>query len=209
MRPERPLLLAFGLLVIFQLPAQAQDYPFSGNFVISGGSEAPAASDPALCAHTFFTQGKDGGFVSYHIDLELFRATGAPHFVVYTRGSCRYQPAPRIETCTTSFNSVPSDINKTFFDVLGAVEDDFVQTTAFDKPLEAVAFALTRQIGSGYPLAYFRCPFDPARLAAAVSDDVSTLDTEARNAATSPDAATLASIETARLMAALGLVADK
>ena len=201
------MLLAAGLSGLCLLPASAQDYPFSGHFTVSGGSDAPAASDPALCAYTFFSQQKDGRFVSYHIDLARFTATGTARFVAYNRGSCRYQPAPRIETCTTDFDTDPDGNHKTFFDVLGNVGSTFVQTTAFDKPLAAVTYAMTHQIGDGYPLAYFRCPFDPARIAAAISDDISTLDLDARNAITAPDAARLASEEAARLMAALGLKA--
>ena len=110
-----------------------------------------------------------------------------------------------IETKAGIASDAPGGTGGVYLDVLGAVGPDFVAITQFDTRKEALASALSGKVGSGIPLAFFRCPYDPVLLGGALSTEVSTLAMEARNALTTPDATLLAAPATAGLMASLGL----
>lgn len=186
-------------------PALAADYPFQGYFTVAGAGESPDGLDVNRCALNFFVQDRSGDFVAYHADLDHFKATGGLRYVIFQRGRCSYDAGTRIETCTPSFDTDQNMQGKTFIDVIEQITPTHVKTRAFDDLAQAEAFAASGKSEGDFPITYFSCPFDQAKIAGALTGTSSPLDVEARNRLTGPDATLLQDADVLRLVKAMGL----
>jgi hypothetical protein len=92
-----------------------------------------------------------------------------------------------------------------FIDVLDTVGDTYVRTVAFADDTQAMAYSSTGNRGEGFPVSYFRCSFDGARLEPALSPQASTLGRDVRDRLTGPDAELLQRKEVIDLARAMGL----
>jgi hypothetical protein len=201
----RVFALAFASAVSCAAPALAADYPFQGYFTVAGAGESPDGLDVNRCALNFFVQDRSGDFVAYHADLDHFKATGGLRYVIFQRGRCSYDAGTRIETCTLSFDTDQNMQGKTFIDVIEQITPTHVKTRAFDDMAQAEAFAASGKSEGDFPITYFSCPFDEAKIAGALTGTSSPLDVEARNRLTGPDATLLQDADVLRLVKAMGL----
>jgi hypothetical protein len=201
----RFLALAFVSAVSCAAPALAADYPFQGHFTVAGAGESPDGLDVNRCALNFFVQDRSGDFVAYHVDFDHFKATEELRYVIFQRGRCSYDAGTRIETCTLSFDTDLNMQGKTFIDVIEQITPTHVKTHAFDEMAQAEAFAASGKSEGDFPITYFRCPFDAAKIAGALTGTSSPLDVEARNRFTGPDATLLQDADVLRLVKATGL----
>ena len=104
---RRPGIAALALcLSVAATTAFAADYPFSGFFTFTPPSETPEKSQ-LHCGYSFFIQGKDGTYVSYHLDLPRFLADGTVSFVEYGRGICSGGAGAQVEICTATSDTDP------------------------------------------------------------------------------------------------------
>jgi hypothetical protein len=179
--------LAAGLLAAGAAPSAAGEYPYSGYYTVQ--PRETAATDAALaCAFGFTHQRVDGGFVTYHVDLDAFRTGGDVRYVEYAAGRCRINP-DGVEACMVDESADEDEIGVTYFDVATNIADDSVDATYFDRRADAVAFA--RHVGDdtgGVAARFFRCPgFSDATLSGALSNAMSTLPIEQRGALTMPE----------------------
>lgn len=197
--------VAFASAVSCAAPALAADYPFQGHFTVAGAGESPDGLDVNRCALNFFVQDRSGDFVAYHVDLDHFKATGGLRYVIFQRGRCSYDAGTRIETCTLSFDTDQNMQGKTFIDVIEQITPTHVKTRAFDDLAQAEAFAASGKSEGDFPITYFSCPFDQAKIAGALTGTSSPLDVAARNRLTGPDATLLQDADVLRLVKATGL----
>ena len=197
--------LFFMSAVSCAAPAVAADYPFQGHFTVAGSGESSDGLDVNRCALNFFVQDKSGNFVAYHVDFDHFKATGGLRYVIFQRGRCSYDAGKRIETCTLSFDTDQNMQGKTFIDVIEQITPTHVKTRAFDDQAAAEIFSASGKSEGDFPITYFSCPFDQAKIAGALTGTSSPLDVESRNRLTGPDAALLQDADVLRLVKATGL----
>jgi hypothetical protein len=175
--------------------AAAADYPFSG-FFTSNFDSVSVDRGQLLCAYNFFIQEKDGSFINYHLDLAGFTTHRSVKYLEYSRGSCVVDSDQRIETCTTTFDSDPSQQGKSFIDVFRRVSPDAIEVRFFDDIAQARAFVRDGTVADDNPPSEFdRCSgFDRASMADYLSAERSTLSPDERMKLTAPqlDAATTA-----------------
>jgi len=186
-------------------PAMAEDYPYFGYLGIAVDAAAPNKLDAARCALTFFKQGSDGSFVSYHLDMENLRSTGNINYLEFNRGKCTYDAGRKIEACNVVTDTDKQSEGKTFIDVVDAIGDSYIKTISFDTMELAVDYADKGNPTSGFPISYFRCPFAPGLVEAAMTGKISTLAIPDRDKLTAPDQQLLESPFVADIMKALGM----
>jgi hypothetical protein len=176
---------------------------------MAGEATAPGPADRAHCALSFFTQSEDGSFAGYHVDFAGFVSTGKLRYVQYNHGHCTIDAATRIESCTVANDTDKAEIGKTYVDVLQDVSGSFVKTMSFDRLDVAQDYVAKRKVpeGAAMPIGFYRCPFDAAKLKAAISSDISSLAVDDRNKLVDPDKDLLADPHVAAIMAAMGLAA--
>jgi hypothetical protein len=189
-------------------PAAAGDYPYSGVFALSV-SETPAETDLARCALSFFTQGSDGAFVSYHVDIAQFLKDKSVRYLPYNNGKCVFDATQKIESCTVAADTDPSSVGRTFYDVLQSTEGPMVKTTMFETLDQAKVFAKDGTVTGGGPMNLYRCPFKAEWLSGVLAKETSRLDLNARNALTAPSDELLAAPRTKALVEAAGLKLDQ
>ncbi len=167
-------------------PGWAADYPYSGYF--SSQPLTTSAEDARLaCAFSFIRQNPDGTFVGYHIDKPAFLADHRVRYLEYGAGTCAID-TNNVEACTMTASQDEDEIDRTYYDVAGAITADTVETTAFDSKAQAVAFATGHKAKAAFTSRFVRCPgFDDAGLAAAISDTMSTLPLTERGPLQAPE----------------------
>ena len=184
-----------AILLSASSAAYPADYPYSG-FYVANFDRVSFDRAQLLCAYSFFTQEKDGSFVDYHLDLAGFMAHQSVKYLEYSRGQCVVDPDRNIETCTTAFDSDPSQQGKTFIDVFRPVGPLVIEVRFFDDMAQARAFVRDGTVADDNPAKEFdRCTrFDSAAMADYLSAERSTLPPDERMKLTSPqlDAATMA-----------------
>lgn len=201
------LLGSMLLVVVVASPALAGGYPFSGAFHMIADGKAPGPEDRAQCALAFFSQGEDGSYTGYHADLAGFIATGKLRYVQYNSGTCSYDAATRIESCTVASDTDAGEIGKTYVDVLLEVTDTKVRTMSFERLDLAQDYAANRAVppDAATHVNFQRCAFDAAKLKAAITSDVSTLSVDDRNKLLDADKALLADPHVQAIVTAMGL----
>ncbi|HVZ15006.1 MAG TPA: hypothetical protein VG894_11150 [Bauldia sp.] len=187
MRRSVRAVLALWLLAGAAAPSVASEYPYSGYYTVQ--PRATDSSDAALaCAFGFTHQRIDGGFVTYHVDLDTFRNRGEVRYVEYAAGHCRID-VNGLEACTVDESADAGEIGAVYYDVATDIADDAVDVTYFDRRAQAVAFA--RHTGSeadGTAARFFRClGFSDATLRDALGNAMSTLTLEQRGVLTMPE----------------------
>lgn len=186
-------------------PAMAEDYPYYGYLGIAVDAAAPSKLDAARCALTFFKQESDGSFVSYHLDMDNLRSTGNISYLEFNRGRCAYDAGRKIEACSVVTDTDKASEGKTFIDVVDEIGDSYIKTISFDTIELAVDYADKGYRTSGFPISYFRCPFAPGPVEAAMTGKLSTLAMPERDKLTAPDQQLLESPFMTDIMNALGM----
>jgi len=179
--------LAAAGLALMGPAAVAADYPYSGYF--SSQPLATAMDDARLaCAFSFIRQDRDGTFVGYHIDKPAFLADRTVRYLEYGAGTCTID-AKGVEACTMTASQDEDEIDRTYYDVAGAIAADTVETASFDSKAQADAFASGHSKRKpAFTSRFVRCPgFDDASLAGAVSGTMSTLPLSERGPLQSPE----------------------
>ncbi len=205
MRIATTALAVLGVSLIAAGPALAEDYPFTGNFTIAGDPAGKDLLDARRCALNFFRQGKDGGFVAYHVDLGRYIATGQVSYMLYQRGACVYDAKARIESCNMAFDTDSASQGVVYVDVLEQVGESYVRTLSFEDVQRAEDYVSKGDKGDSFGISYFRCGFDSAKLDPALTEQVSTLDRDARDKLTGPSEELLQQPQVADLAKAMGL----
>src|SRR5262249_2797652 len=134
--------------------------------------------------------------INYHLDLAGFMERQSVKFLEYSRGSCVVDAGQRIETCTTAFDSDPSQQGKSFIDVFRPVSPDAIEVRFFADVAHARACVRDGTVAEdNRPREFDRCAgFDSASMADYLSAERSTLSPDERMKLTAPqlDAATTA-----------------
>ena len=112
---------ALALTALATTPAGAADYPYTGLYTTS---DPATDADAALrnCAYNFFSQEKDGSYISDHLDLQHYVAEKTIRYVEYSRGHCAIEDGGlfkrgSVETCTSTFDTDPAEQGKSYIDV--------------------------------------------------------------------------------------------
>lgn len=203
----RQLHMVIAALLLSAQPAMAEDYPFSGFVAAVGEAQSSPQSDVAKCALSFINQKPDGSYVGYHVDMENFRKIKTVRYVTHMAGTCAYDKARRIEACSVSTATATELQGKTFYDTIESIGPAYVKTIAFDTKEEALASSVSGEKGKGFPVTFFRCPFDEAPMATMISTAISDLTSDELGKLTFPDAQLLNDPLTAELVKAVGLKA--
>jgi hypothetical protein len=192
---RRAVVAAAAILLSAASAAYPSDYPYSG-FYVANFDRVSFDKAQLLCAYGFFSQLKDGSFIDYHLDLAGFMEDQSVKYLEYSRGQCVVDPDRNIETCTTAFDSDPSQQGKTFIDVFRPVGPLVFEVRFFDDMAGARAFVRDGTVADDNPAREFdRCTrFDSAAMADYLSAERSTLSPDERMKLTAPqlDAATTA-----------------
>jgi hypothetical protein len=205
MSPLRPAGVVILVVLLQTSPSRAEGYPYSGTFTTAGNPKGPEEDDIARCALNFFTQEESGAFVNYVPDMEKFYEEGTLRYLVTTKGHCTFDKRHKLEVCTTTFYLDPSAIGTSFPDVIDQITSDFIKVTSFATEEEAKSYYATGKAEGGFQTSYARCPFDPAKLSAALSTDVARLSTVDAQKLMSPDVELLHAPITVDLVKAAGL----
>jgi hypothetical protein len=166
--------------------AAAADYPYSGFYTVVA-PEVDVQQGQLQCAYNFFVQNKDGSYVSYHLDLQRYLADRTIRFVEYSRGSCVLDEGGKVETCTSSFDTDPSEQGKASTDVFRQAGSGAVNASFFDEIAAARAFAATGAGTPAYEAHYSLCAdFTVETMGKYLSADRSTLSPGDRLKLTAP-----------------------
>ena len=181
---------ALALTALATTAAGAADYPYTGLYTTS---DPATDADAALrnCAYNFFSQEKDGSYISYHLDLQHYVAEKTIRYVEYSRGHCAIEDGGlfkrgSVETCTSTFDTDPAEQGKSYIDVYREDGPGVIIASSFDKIGDARTFAAS---GTGTPVfltRYSLCP-DPDKVAKFISAEKSTLSPDERAKITGPE----------------------
>ncbi len=177
---------AFLAVLLATLPAQANEYPYSGYFSSQAADVSPEDAQLA-CGYSFFHQRPDGTFIGYIVDKPAFLTDGTVRYERYGEGMCTID-ADRVEVCTTTASSDNSEIGAAYFDVMTVVDADTISTKYFDTTKAAKAYAASAEGKPDFESRFVRCAgFDDARLGAALTTTMTTLGIDEQGPLQSPE----------------------